>query len=81
MKISGRNINNLRYADDMTWLAESEKDLEYLVQSVKEESKHMGLYLNMKKTTEMTTAGKGTVHITINYGEIELVQDFLFLGN
>lgn len=81
MKIGGRNINNLRYADDTTLIAESEKDLEYLVRRVKEESERMGLYLNIKKTKVMTTRDNGIVHITIDNEEIESVQDFIFLGS
>ncbi|XP_041097897.1 clusterin-like protein 1 [Polyodon spathula] len=60
VKIGGRNINNLRYADDTTLLAESEKDLEYLVRKVKEESERMGLYLNIKKTKVLPHSGEGT---------------------
>uniref|UniRef100_A0A914X6Y4 Reverse transcriptase domain-containing protein n=1 Tax=Plectus sambesii TaxID=2011161 RepID=A0A914X6Y4_9BILA len=81
VKIGGRNINNLRYADDTTLLAENERDLEYLVRRVKEENERMGLYLNVKKTKVMTTASNGTVRITIDNKDFELVQDFLFLGS
>ncbi|RWS03634.1 Reverse transcriptase (RNA-dependent DNA polymerase)-like protein, partial [Dinothrombium tinctorium] len=56
-------------------------DLEYLVRRVKEESERMGLYLNIKKTKVMTTAGNGTVHIKIDNEELESVQDFIFLGS
>lgn len=59
----------------------STQNLEYLVQSVKEESERMGLYLNIKKTKVMTTVGNGIVHITIDNEESESVQDFLFLGS
>ena len=79
--IGERNINNLRYADDTTLLAESEQDLEYLVRRVKEESERMGLYLNIKKTKAMTTVGNGTVHIIIDNERIEPVQDYLFFGS
>lgn len=60
---------------------ESEKNLEYLGQSVKEESERIGLYLNIKKTKVMKTAGNDTVHITIDNEEIESVQGFLSLGS
>ena len=69
VKIGDRNINNLRYADDTTLLAESEQDLEYLIRRVKEESERMGLHLNIKKTKIMTTADNGTANITIDNGE------------
>ena len=81
VKIGGRNINNLRYADDTTLLAENEKDLEYLVRRVKEESAQMGLHLNIKKTKVMTTADNGATRIKIDNEEIEPVQDFIFLGS
>ena len=50
IKISGRNINNLRYADDITLMAESEEELRSLLMSVKEESEKAGLKLNIEKT-------------------------------
>ena len=50
IKIAGRNINNLRYADDATLLAESEDELKSLLMKVKEESEKIGLKLNMQKT-------------------------------
>ena len=53
IKISGRNINNLRYADDMTLLAESEEELKSLLMKVKEESEKVGLQLNIQKTKIM----------------------------
>ena len=81
VKIGGRNINNLRYADDTTLLAESEQELEYLIRRVKEESERMGLHLNIKKTKIMTTADNGTAHIIIDNEKIESVQDFVFLGS
>ena len=81
VKIGESNINNLPYADDTTLLEEREQNLEYLVQRVIEESERMGLYLNIKKTKVMTTAGNGTVHIIIDNEGIEPVQDFLCLGS
>ena len=55
IKIAGRNINNLRYADDSTFLAESEEDLKSLLMKVKEESVKPGLKLNIKKTKIMAS--------------------------
>ena len=52
-KIAGRNINNLRYADDITLMAESEKELKSLLMKVKEESEKVGLKLNIQKTKTM----------------------------
>ena len=55
IKIAGRNINNLRYADDTTLLAESEEELKSLLMKVKEESEEVGLKLSIQKTTIMTS--------------------------
>ena len=55
IKISGRNINNLRYADDITFMAESEEELKSLLVKVKEESKKVGLKLNIQKTKIMVS--------------------------
>ena len=55
IKISGRNINNLRYADDTTLMAESEKELKSLLMKVKEESEKVGLKLNIQKTKIMAS--------------------------
>uniref|UniRef100_W5N9W4 Reverse transcriptase domain-containing protein n=1 Tax=Lepisosteus oculatus TaxID=7918 RepID=W5N9W4_LEPOC len=71
VKIGGRNINNLRYADDTTLLAEMEDGLKYLILRIKKESEKISLHLNIKKTKIMTTAGNGAVKITINSEEIE----------
>ena len=56
MKIAGRNINNLRYADDTTLMAESEEELKSLLRKVKEESDKVGLKLNIQKTKIMTSS-------------------------
>ena len=56
MKIAGRNINNLRYADDTTLMAESEEELKSLLMKVKEESEKVGLKLNIQKTKIMASA-------------------------
>ena len=53
IKTAGRNINNLRYADDTTFMAETEKDIKNLLMKVKEESKKVGLKLNIQKTRIM----------------------------
>ncbi|CAI9735164.1 Hypothetical predicted protein [Octopus vulgaris] len=76
VRIGGRNINNLRYADDTTLLAESGKNLEDLVLLVKKESEKFGLYLNVKKTKIMPTAATTNINI-----KIEVVDDFIFLGS
>ena len=55
IKIAGRNINNLRYADDTTLMAESEEELKSLLMKVKEESENFGLKLNIQKTKIMTS--------------------------
>ena len=76
IKIAGRNINNLRYADDTTLMAESEKELKSLLMKVKEESEKVGLKLNIQKTKIMTSG-------PITSWEIdgETVADFIFLGS
>ena len=56
IKIAGRNINNLRYADDTTHLAESEEELKSLLMNVKEESKKVGFTLNIQKTKLMASS-------------------------
>ena len=61
IKIAGRNINNLRYADDTTFMAESEEELKRLLMKVKEESEKVGLKLNIQKT-KATGLGKVSFH-------------------
>ena len=56
IKIAGRNINNLRYADDTTLIAESEEELKILLMKVKEESENVGLKLNIQETKIMTSS-------------------------
>ena len=56
IKITGRNINNLRYADDTTFMAESEEELKSLLMKVKEESEKVGLNLNIQKTKVMASS-------------------------
>ena len=76
VKIAGRNINNLRYADDTTLMAESEEELKTLLMKVKEESEKVGLNLNIKKTKIMAS---GPITIWEIDGEtVETVSDFTF---
>ena len=77
--IAGRNINNLRYADDTTLMAESEKELKRLLMKVKEENEEVGLKLNIQKTKIMASGPITSWQID---GEImETVTDFIFLGS
>ena len=76
IKISGRNINNLRYADDTTLMAESEEELKSLLMKVKEESEKVGLKLNIQKTKIMASGPITSWQID---GEtVETVADFIF---
>ncbi|KAA3669964.1 uncharacterized protein DEA37_0012425 [Paragonimus westermani] len=79
VKVAGRNINNLRYADDTTLLTESEEDLVSLLIRVKEESEKAGLLLNMKKTKIMST--RDINNIQVDGKEIGVVENFIFLGS
>ena len=76
IKIAGRNVNNLRYADDTTLMAESEEELKSLLMKVKEESEKVGLKLNIQKTKIMTSSP-----ITLWEIDGETVADFIFLGS
>ena len=77
VKIAGRNINNLRYADDTTLMAESEQELKGLLMKVKEESKKAGLKLNIQKTKIMATGPITSWEVD---GEtVETVSDFFFV--
>ena len=79
IKIDGRNINNLRYAEDTTLMAESEEDLKCLLMKVKEESEKVGLKLNIQKTKTMASGPITSWEID---GEtVETVSDFIFLGS
>ena len=73
------NINNLRYADDNTLMAESEQELKSLLMRVKEESQRAGLKLNIKKTKIM--ASGPITSWQIEGGKMKVVTDFLFLGS
>ena len=79
IKIAGRNINNLRYADDTTLMAESEKELKSLLMKVKEESEKVGLKLNIKKMKIM--APGPTTSWEIDGETVEIVADFILLGS
>ena len=79
IKISGRNINNLRYADDTTLMAESDEELKSLLMKVKEESEKFGLKLKIQKTKIMASGPITSWEID---GEtVETVSDFIFLGS
>ena len=75
IKIAGRNINNLSYADDTTFMAESEEELKSLLMKVKEKSKKVGLKLNIQKTK--ITASWPTTSWQMNG---ETISDFIFWG-
>ena len=78
IKIAGRNINNLKYADDTTLMAESEEELNSLLVNVKEESEKAGLKLNIQKTKIMASGPITSWQID---GEtVETVADFIFGG-
>ena len=79
IKIARRNINNLRYADDTTLMAESEEELKSLLMKVNEESEKLGLKLNIQKTKTMAT---GPINWWQIDGEtVETVSEFIFLGS
>ena len=78
IKIAGRNINNLTYADDTTFMAESEEELKSFLMKVKEESEKVGLKLNIQKTKIMASGPITSWQID---GEtMETVSNFYFLG-
>ena len=79
IKIAGRNINNLRYADDTTLMAESKEELKSLLMKVKEESEKPGLKLNIQKTNIM--ASRPITSWQIDGETMETVTDFIFLGS
>ena len=79
IKIAGRNINNLRYADDTIFMAESEEELKSLLMKVKEESEKVGLKVNIQKTKIMVSGPITSWEIG---GEtVETVSDFIFMGS
>ena len=79
IKIAGRNISNLRYADDTTLMAESEEELKSLLMKVREESGKVGLKLNIQKTKIM--ASGPITSWEIDGKAVEIVTDFIFLGS
>ena len=78
IKIAGRNINNLRYADDTILMAESEEELKSLLMKVKEENAKAGLKLNIQKMKIM--ASSPIISRQIDEEKVEIVTDFIFLG-
>ena len=78
IKIAGRNINNIRYADDTTLMAESEEELKSLLMKVKEESEKVGLKLNIQKSKIM--ASGPITSWEIDRETVETVSDFIFGG-
>ena len=80
IKITGSSVNNLRYADDTTLMAESEGELKSLLMKVKEESEITGLMLNIKKKLKIMASGPITSW-QIKGGKVEAVIDFIFLGS
>ena len=78
IKIGGRNINNLRYADDTTLMAESEQELKSLLMKVREENEKVGLKLNIQKTKIMAS---GPITSWQKGETMETVTNFIFLGS
>ena len=79
IKTAGRNINNLKYADDITLMAESEEELKNLLMRVKEENEKAGLKLSIQKTKVMTSGPITSWQIKAE--KVETVTDFIFLGS
>ena len=79
IKIAGRNITNLRYADDITLMAQSKEELKCLLMKVKEESEKVGLKLNIHKTKMMVSGP--IISWEIDGKTVETVSDFIFLGS
>ena len=79
IRIAGRNINNLRYADDTILMAENEEELKSLLMKVKEESEKAGLKLNIQETKTMTSGPITSWQIDAE--TVETVSDFIFLGS
>ena len=79
IKIAGRNINHLRYADDTTLMAESEEELKSVLMKVKEENERIGLKLNIQKTNIMASSPISLWEI--DGGTVETVSDFIFWGS
>ena len=79
IKLAGRNINNFKYADDTTLMAESEEELKNLLMKVKEESEKFGLKLNIQKTKIMASGPIPSWQI--DRETMETITDFIFLGS
>ena len=79
IKIAGRNINNLRYADDTTLMAENEEELKSLLMKVKEENEKVGVKINMKKTKIM--ASGPITSWKLDGASVETVTDLIFLSS
>ena len=79
IKITGRNINNLRYTDDITLMAQSKEELKNLLLKVKEESEKVGLKLNIQKTKVIASGPITSWHV--NGETMETVRDFIFRGS
>ena len=79
IKTAGRNLNHLRYADDITLMAESEEELKSLLMKVKDESENVGLKLNIQETKIM--ASSTITSWEIDGETVETVSDFIFLGS
>ena len=79
IRIAGRSINNLRYAEDTTFMAESEEELQILLIKVKEDSEKVGLKLNIQKTKIMASCP--ITSWEIDGEKVEMVTDFIFLGS
>ena len=81
IKIAGRNINNLRYADDTTLMAESEGELKSLLMKVKEESEKVGFKLNIQKMKIMASSSGPITSWETDGETMETVRDFIILGS
>ena len=79
IKIAGRNINNLRYADDTTLIAESEEETKSILMKVKEESEKVGLELNIQKTKIMASGPMTSWEM--DRETVKIVSDFIFLAS
>ena len=79
IKIAGRNVNNLRYADNTTLMAEIEEELKSLLMRVKEQSENVGLKLNIQETKIMASGPITSWQIDVE--TVETVSDFIFLGS
>ena len=81
IKIGRRNINNLRYVDDTTVTTESKEELKSLLMKLKKESERSGLKLNIKRKKNEIVASSPIASWQIEWGKVEVVTDFLFLGS